>query len=284
MKHAADFFRTARARFQIRALRLAGAPPPWSNDPVFREWRFCNVHREHDKTTIWFRENIRDILSRSGMVYNIVLGTIAFRWFNRIETAELIKDLLLGPWDSDEARRRLDGVEPVVTGAYMMNTPPFMPKLEGVLWMIDNAAEVLAANPMHRSWGDSIQRAWRDLTKIDRLGKFTAYEVATDLRWTPVLSGATDINSWASAGPGCARGLGWLVDGNPGQFNYGSQRDQDKMLELMRELLAMSRDQEHWPYNSEAPWEMREVEHWLCEHDKYMRASGGQRQKRRFTY
>jgi hypothetical protein len=38
-------------------------------------------------------------------------------WFCRMETGERIKDLLLNGWNTQEARRRLAGVRPLVTGA-----------------------------------------------------------------------------------------------------------------------------------------------------------------------
>jgi hypothetical protein len=54
LQNADQYFATAREREHIRIKRMAGEPYPWSDDPVFRDWRFCNVHREHDKTTEWF--------------------------------------------------------------------------------------------------------------------------------------------------------------------------------------------------------------------------------------
>jgi hypothetical protein len=53
------------------------------------------------------------------------------------------------------------------------------------------------------------------------------------------------------------------------------------MRELMRELLHMSRDPQYWPAAWPA-WEMREVEHWLCETSKYVTAQSGARLKRRY--
>jgi hypothetical protein len=49
----------------------------------------------------------------------------------------------------------------------------------------------------------------------------------------------------------------------------------------MQELLAQAN--EEWP-EAWRPWEMREVEHWLCEYDKWRRGMGGQRLKRRMQY
>src|SRR3954463_360699 len=128
LQYIDGYFGTARERYQIKLNREAGKPWPWTQDKQFRQWRFCHVHREDDKTTVWFRENIRDPLSARAneevcaenypiWLLKIVRATVAFRWFNRIETGEIIKDLLIGKWDSAEAEHRLAGVSPVVTGA-----------------------------------------------------------------------------------------------------------------------------------------------------------------------
>ena len=39
-----------------------GDPPPWTDDPILQEFKFCQVFREHDRTTRWFRTHIRDPL------------------------------------------------------------------------------------------------------------------------------------------------------------------------------------------------------------------------------
>ena len=104
MLHIDEYFSTARERYRIKLRREAGQEQPWTEDPVLQEWRFCQVHREEDKTTVWFRENIR----RHMIGIRAVEACIIFRWFNRIETGELIKDLFfLEGWNSDEAHNRL---------------------------------------------------------------------------------------------------------------------------------------------------------------------------------
>lgn len=293
LTNAQSFFETARERYSIMLRRAAGLPrEQWTNDPQFKQWRFCQVHREDDKTTKWFRAHVREPLNTihhvdqldtlndlSNIRLRIAAAAVNFRWFNRIETGERILDLLIGEWDTQEARRRLTGVSPVVTGAYIIKCGDGMSKLEGVLSAIDNARPKLAK--MVPTWGESLQKAWADLKAVDYMGGFTSYEVISDLRWTPLLNTAHDINTWCNAGPGCARGLGWVTTGDPDTFNTGP-RDQKVMLELMRELLAMSRDPNIWP-KEWASWEMREVEHWNCEFDKWSRAKGGQAMKRRFS-
>lgn len=275
MKLVNEFFATARERYRIKQNRQLGCEFPWTEDEVFQKWRFCNVHREDDRTTVWFRENIRNNLS--GL--RVIEATMAFRWFNRIETVEVVKDLFLGDWDGDEAIRRLEHVQPVTNGAYIITSQHGYPKAEGVVRCIDVARRLLPV--ISAPWGGSLQEAHASLLEIPYIGRFMSYEIITDLRWTDVLRDAKDIDSWASAGPGCARGLSRVVHGGLGHFNYGSKYDQEEMLEIMLELLLISRETGAWPKEWKQ-WEMREVEHWACEFDKYERARGGARLKRRY--
>jgi hypothetical protein len=262
LKNADRFLATARERERIRLHRLAGESAPWTVDPIFRDWYFCNVHREHDKTTRWFRQEVRDHLD--GLA--VVEATVNFRFFNLISTGERILDLLLGGWNSAAARERLADVHPLVTGAYQIKTHNGMSKLEGQLLAIDTAKPMLAR--MVPRWGRTLRAAHTDLKTIPCLGPFLAYEIVSDLRWTPVLANATDILSWACAGPGASAGLGLVARGERDVYSRTSDRDQMAMRDLMQELLAMSRDEEYWP-QAWRVWEMREVEHWACEFAKY---------------
>lgn len=293
LTHADEFFATARERYRIKLARDAGMPWPWTTNPILQEWRFTNVHREDDRTTVWFRKNLRNPLSQSYDVvipttetYNrlkaltkIVEATLIFRWFNRIETGEIIKDLILFNWDTNEARRRLEGVSPVVTGAYIIKAGDGVSKLDGILDCIDEALPQLPS--MVGKWGRTLRGAWEDLKTLHFMGPFMAYEVITDLRHTPVLNQAVDIMTWGNLGPGAIRGIGRVVANDPELF-ANSRSGQKQMLGLMAELLGMSQQEQYWP--QEWPkWEMHEVEMWLCEYAKYCNGKEGQRLKRRYS-
>lgn len=280
LPNADHFFQTARERYRIMLRRVDQVPKPWTEDNVFRDWRFCNVHREDDKTTVWFRENVRDHLS--GLP--VVEATLIFRWFNRIETGELIKDLLLsGHFDAQVYRERLTGVRPIVTGAYIIKGYDGYDKLNGVLRCLELGLPKVRR--FYEQWKAddqlTLEKVWRDLTELDYMGGFMAYEAVSDLRWTPGFNQVTDIMTWANAGPGCARGLGWVVGDDSSIFNT-SPASQKRILPLLQELLALSQDSNYW-LPTWRPWEMREVEHWLCEYDKYRRASRGDSMKRTFN-
>lgn len=282
--HADKFFAIARERYNIKLRKDSGQPWPWSKDTHFQTWRFTNIFREDDRTTTWFRNEIRDPLNQREPFdpTKLVESTMIFRWFNRISTGEIIKDMLLDNWDSKVAYERLKSVDPVFTGAYIVIGKPYMPKLDGVLSAINDARPRLPI--MVERWmkqQPSLESSWNDIKDINYLGGFMAHEIVQDLRYTKILENAPDIMTWGNLGPGAIRGISWLVYGHGEGFN-NSVSQQKVMLGLMAELLEMSKLPENWP-SEWPPWEMHQVEFLLCETAKYFRAYNGFRQKRRYS-
>lgn len=283
--HEDLFFQYARERYSIKLRKDAGQPWPWSDDPIFQQYRFCNVFREDDKTTRWFCEHIRQPLEHEYAIIQ-VFAAAAFRWFNRIETWETIlsgneKSLaeIFDLWNSDEISKILlaHGSAPWVTGSYIIKTPDGLAKVEGVLWCIDQLYSRLKIGKISFICGQNstLEGAWRALRESPFLGDFMAYEVVTDLRHTSVLRDATDIMTWANPGPGAARGLGRVHGRGTEFYNRGSESDRVRLIEGMQRLLEQSQEQKYW--SREWPrWEMRDVEHTLCEYDKYMRVKTGE--------
>lgn len=272
-----EFFQTAVERYRIKLARDAGQPAPWTTDPVFQQFRFCNVHREDDKTTQWFRDNVRLPLAKEPPL-RLIKATVAFRTFNLISTGERILPILLRHgWHTEKVRKALTGVYPVITGAYMVRSPYGKTKLEGICEMM----EAFLAGGYDRKLlrATTLQGAHEAILEAPYQGAFTAYEIVTDLRHTHLLGTAKDVMTWANPGPGALRGCQWVT----GEHYTQSPAGREQMLHLMRQLLGLSRPSAfHWP-EAWPQWEMREVEHWLCEFDKYKRAQAGEHMKRRFN-
>lgn len=280
-------FAFARERYNIFLRRRAGEPGPWTEDPILQEFRFCNVFREDDRVTQWMRQNLTRPIGYDNE--RQIRAATVFRWFNKIETGELLKDLLLGDWDTEEARRRLSARvaegKTILGAAYMIKSPLRKDKVTGLLECIDavnhdipEMAETFAPR------ATTLQSVHERLCTYPFLGPFMAYEMVTDLRRSPVLAGAPDIDTWASAGPGAARGIARVLDLPLGTYKHGVAKDRECMNDRMRELLSVAQnDPDAWP-TAWPRWEMREVEHTLCEFDKYERARLGEgRPKQRFT-
>lgn len=279
------FFGAARERQRIYEKRQAGEPAPWTDDPAFREFFFCNLYREQDRTTVAFKKQIRTYLEDSP---NVLLATVAWRWFNKAETGAVLCDptvgLFDGAWNPQRAKELIleeRGKGPYVTGAFVVKTPDGMTKLDGVLqcitWFSERNWHQVAMSMDTLEW--SLEKAHNWLTESPYLGDFMAYEVVTDLRHTSLLCNAPDINTWANPGPGAMRGLCRLLGDPLDARSRSNKADYRWAINAMRELLYESWER---PELADIPkWEMREVEHWLCEFDKYERAYSGEGRMKR---
>lgn len=284
---AKAFFSYARERHKIFLRRASGQPQPWTRDKILQRYRFCCVFRENDRTTWWFREHVRDSLRDEPKV---MLATVVFRMLNRIDSGEAIfcQPELNGhdtPFDKfaetgDVKVLRHALIEyvgqrgPYVTGAYIISSPPGYSKLDGVLkilgdfWRSDweTVARSLAQD------GGTLETTWNWLRERPYLGKFHSYEIVTDLRHTRLLESASDVDDWCNVGPGARRGINRVMG-----RDKSARVPLDQILAEMRELLSMSRNSEYWPESRTWPkWELREVEHTLCEFDKYERVRHGE--------
>lgn len=293
---AKPFFRYARLRELRRVQKIYGEFPARllieahvaMEDPVLNAYRFCNVHREDDTTTRWIRHNITPEVYGPRLLGALVIA----RWFNRVSTLGKLQGFadqrnLLLEWPKVpdvgalrtwhcRVKERLAGVAPIVTGAYIIKTPTGIDKLEGVLWALERFLPDAEHLQVRMEPGETTLEGVQEVLRgYPFMGPFMAYEVVTDLRHTPMLAQAPDIMTWASAGPGAARGLARLIGVELDHFRYGSAKDQGKMIALMRCLLQHSQDPDLWPAEWKT-WEMREVEHTLCEFDKYQRALLGE--------
>jgi hypothetical protein len=308
LKPLDQFLYWMRERHNVYLRRRAGAPKPWTDDEVLQSYFFTHPYRELDKVTVWFRENIREPLRNDRRV---LFATVCFRWFNLPETGlvlmgnkqpRLAQGRLINPggsllydWDCDEVMKRLGAVRDkggqVFTGAFMINSPPGSPKLEAIVERVNNVWEgreellekIAPDGPSSTYQGvsNALRYAHECLTKFPGLGGFMAYEVVCDLRYTYLLEKAPDKLTWCNPGPGCIRGIYRLrgMDFPKGNNSTSPPRPRDAM-EYLQELLAIARRK----LVGMPPLEMREIEHSLCEYDKYSRAlEGDGKLKRRYN-
>lgn len=273
-----------RERHQIHLRKLASKPRPWTDDEVLRNYFFTNPYRENDKVTQWFREQVREPLTADPKV---LFATICFRWFNWIPTGQLLLSCknvkpprhrfgLLEDWDTESAVSYLTAYSSgnqVFTGAFnISNSGSTKPKINRVCedyiqpaweacgpdgWMKDDMVRGAYEGKL------TMQAAHELLMELPGLGGsgFMAYEVVCDLRYTNYLKGATDKLTWSNPGPGARRGINRLL----GKDLTASVKDWPAQS---ANLLAIVRRK----LNKMPPFEMREIEHSLCEFDKYERA------------
>jgi len=256
-------------RLQKEVLEL---PAPWTDDVILQDFKFCQVYREDDRTTRWFKKHIREPLADNP---DVLMATVIFRWFNHIDTGRtLIEHDLLKNWDRKKAIDEITKQPKWITGAYIIKTPNGMDKVTGVAECISHMWEQRYAlldkienNPR------SLEQCWTWLRDFPYMGPFMAYEVVTDLRHTYLLRDANDIMTWANAGPGAMRGLNRLTGRELGYSKrshdwVGEMNDLYKIVEARLPFSITMRN--------DMSYEMREIEGGLCEFDKYSRIVKGE--------
>ncbi|APL99153.1 hypothetical protein HOS32_gp15 [Bordetella phage MW2] len=189
--------------------------------------------------------------------------------------------------------------EKVYTGAYMIRAESDPTKH----WYSWSKHKYIAEIVLGRLWedrerfaaelekpGQTLEGAWK-LFQDPRYvgwGPFMAYEVVTDLRHTRYLRNAPDIYTWANAGPGAIRGLNRLY----GRELGAKPKPEQTNGEMRQLMLALNRLDEPGFNRTFGPvpralpgsdqldrpnrFEMRDIEHSLCEFDKYERVRLGE--------
>ncbi len=258
-----SFFKFMKERHTIYLKRKAGKLWPWTKDKILQDYRFCNIFRELDTVTKWINDNWRIPFKDHP---NLWFAMAIARQINWPDTLSEIG--FPTKWDPKRVKKimyaRKKKKQKVYTGAYMLTAVKCRTKAE---YTIDKILTPLYKNKkVIPQKGDTLQEAWHRFLPCEGFGKFLAFEVITDLRHTRYLKNATDILTWANPGPGAYRGLNRI---------FGHKLEQKRSLEALEEmqfLLKESKKKINWPNDKQYPrLEMRDIEHTLCEFDKYER-------------
>lgn len=284
---AEDFWKFVNERHAMWIRRCRGAADaqgPWTEDPILAGSKFTNIFRELDRGTIALRRLEERILPAKGGAAKLsdeaasllLFNVMWYRMLNRAEHAEG------GPLDSAGVRKLCMRADPLFTSAHQTYLPKDVGPGEGVRrWYADTFSalwrkrhsllkEIRKAGTLEGSFG-AVRGA------VPGIGPFIAYEIVTDLRRT-LLARAPDAMRWCNInrGGGSARGLRRL----------GIEESPAGAWKLLNEginagLLAPHVEQ-HLPTgmgtgagNVLPLLELREVEHALCEFDKYERVRTG---------
>lgn len=277
----AKFWYWINERQRIFLRKEAGEDPPWTTDEILRRYKFTNVFREQDRVTRELRKRVTGEEGPAVLLWRICL----FRMFNWPPTYdEFLRHGLVRSWRFSDAKQTLRRLhlsgEKIFTGAYIItNAGRPEPKYEVVAEALTEIWEYNRAGLAKRiAREQSIEYATRKMMQFPLIGKFVAYEIATDLRHTPLLSGAKDKMTWANAGPGARRGLNRIFRGQPKE-HVSAEQHLGEMCKLLS-IAPKNLDSEIFTLKQIGTFELRDIEHSLCEFDKYMRVKNGEGEPR----
>lgn len=301
-EHRAEFFRTMFERQMIWKRRfLDGAPCPWTEDPILRDYKFTNVYRELDRNSQWQIRNI--ILDPLLSLTNLVWKTMVFRYFNNPATFEFAQERYCwkagipdyDQYDEDRfaemiAAYRASGNNPYTT-AYLINSmaTPGKPR--------DYCYTHLVVPTLHQRLGELIrtvlaaetpEQIIRFLRTLPSSATFIAHEFYQDFtyisRYTTRRFMRFTQDDYTNVGPGASIGLRLIFPSLKRQVDgiYRLRDESRDELAKLGDFPYLHWDRAGWRYRVSRVGEitLHQVEMWLCEYQKYWKMRIGEGKQR----
>lgn len=205
------YWRFAALRQDLFMRRVAGTPPPWTDDHVLSTHRFTNAYRAADRVSQFL---IRNVLYLGAQTCSeIFFRTLLFKVFNRIETWDELEAHLGQPswktFDFERYARVLDAMiargDKVYSGAYIMPSPSFgnPRKHRNHLCLLQHMMR--SGAPLQIARAKSLREVFELLRAYPSLGDFLAFQFAIDLNYSDRLNFSE--MDFVIAGPGAKDGI-----------------------------------------------------------------------------
>jgi alpha-glutamyl/putrescinyl thymine pyrophosphorylase clade 1 len=204
----------ASERQRIFLNRAAGAPMPWTDDPILANYKFCNAFRASDRVSQFL---IREVIYGEPdlTAEDLVLRIVLFRLFSRESTWRVLEDELgsirVRNFDFARADRRLEAElsagRPIYTHAFILCANKafgYDRKHRNHLALVESMIRertLLRELARARSLGN----IYEALLAFPLIGPFMAYQLAIDLNYSDLIEFSE--NEFTVAGPGAERGI-----------------------------------------------------------------------------
>lgn len=291
------FFYTADERHIIYKRKEIEKLPrdQWTNDPIFKEFRFCNVYRKLDKVTQRIIKKVIEPYEKIKKIDELYKGIFISRFFSKIETIEFLVNNfdICNSKEYPEivtALKELSKTQTLMTGSFMLSPLKLNKKVYPKLLTPFYHIQLLSSKDEH--FGDNWYKAMPTIQDIKEYleelpcnGGFMSYEYATDLTYSKLYypEKPEDYYTYCPIHQGSLIGMNRLLGNEPTKNKIPDVENLTlELLELWNNHVKKTNILELDENNSLS---MREVEHWLCEFDKYSREYNKEtkRIKRRYT-
>ncbi|CAA7262619.1 unnamed protein product [Cyclocybe aegerita] len=274
------FWRFAAERKAIDDRRRAGLPAPWTKDIIMQKYFFCNTFRVLDKGCQFL---IKEVIEKGSQdPEEVVFRVILFNTFTKIETWELL-DRELGPlkwstYNRAEYRKVLSRAVAcgmtLYTGAYIKPAPHFgeSTNYANHLCFLETLMDSKLASRLLVA--PYMADVYEYIYSFPSMGPFSTYQLMLCLSYTNVLN--FNSNDFVISGPGSISGLKKIF----GKSMDGHRDDLVFHQDVMRYFVE-SQDFHFRRLGLEfsglgpkrLPMDLADIEHTLCEVDKYCRAA-----------
>lgn len=288
IKRPQAFFDYLNERENVRLRKEAGDSFPWTEDEILRTYKFTNVRRHHDRTSM-------ELINRFyGPNFNddpktILMNCATFRYFGTWEFAAAVGWTDYEAMDDDHWERvkelaedRLANRERVFTGAYVItNQGISAPKQEVVVdyflkGLQENTPAIVAHAGTSGLW-EEVSHLMREIPGFGGTG-FMTKEVLLDTTYTSfwgdpqetqdgTMSFPRDWWSWTPIGPGALRGASRVL----GDDSAKPVKEKEA-ASVIRTLY----DVQEFYFKHGFKLSPTDIQFGLCEFDKYERVLLGQ--------
>lgn len=210
------YWRFAAMRQEVFFNKLKNVRPPWTSDPILNTYKFCNAYRVSDRVSQYLIKNVIYDENKSQKEEEVLFRILLFKIFNKIETWEYLESkigdyITLSNFDlegySNILQEAMNIGYVIYTSAYMSCASKefgYDKKHQNHLALIDKM--VVKDRVINRIVkAKSLEEIFHILESYPLLGKFMAYQLATDINYSEVIN--FDDNSFTIAGPGAERGI-----------------------------------------------------------------------------
>lgn len=266
------YWKTAAERQEIFFEKLKGEPPPYTKDPIYQSFKFCNVYRASDRVSQFLIKNVayKDNLGAEDTLFRIFL----FRLLNKNETWNLLETKLgqitLKNFSFEKYSKALEDIklstETLYGNAFILcankafgydkKHQNHLALLEFVFKKEKAVIKLLKAK--------TLKELFQILRDLPLIGNFMAYQIAIDFNYSPVFNFGE--NDFTIAGPGAKRGIKKCFldkEGKSDEYVIGYMVENQN-----REFKRLGiRFKDLWG----RPMHAIDCQGWFCETDKYSR-------------
>jgi thymidylate kinase len=266
------YWKFATKRQDIFFRRVAGDPPPWSDDPVLLEYKFTNAYRASDRVSQYLIKKV--IYDGDQTFEEIFFRTLLFKFFNKIETWELLTSHLGAITLAEYSFERYDRIltqamnrgESIYSAAYIMpsggssSTPTKKHQMH--LKLLEQM--IKDALPLRLADAISMAKAFELLRSYPTIGDFLAYQYVTDLNYSSLMN-FTEME-FVIPGPGARDGIRKCFD-DLGGLNEA------EIIKLVADRQQVEFDRLGLAFRSlwGRPLQLIDCQNLFCEVDKYAR-------------
>jgi len=235
------YWKTAAERQEIFYKKLSGSLAPYTNDPIYQSYKFCNVYRASDRVSQFLIKNViyKNHLSPEDILFRIFL----FRLLNKVETwielEKLLGKISLKNFNFENYSNALEKIKlndgTIYGNAFILcanKSFGFDKKHQNHLTLLESvfkkdvfSKELLKAK--------TLRELFEKLRTLPLIGNFMAYQIAIDFNYSEVFD--FDENDFTIAGPGAERGVKKCFLDTEGKIEWGNTKENfDKMLSLLK--------------------------------------------------